>query len=102
MSSIPSGFADSVLSYERPVRAEHQTNFPFVFEGQRIDDHDAKHRVLSIVLPVSWDKSRSTECLSCAVVSRNPSLACRANIPIVRDARLHCHVRRVLSYRKRR
>lgn len=64
MSAIPSekSVADSVLSYERPVRAEHQTYFPFVFKGQRIDDREAKDLVLSIVLPMSWDKSRSTEC----------------------------------------
>jgi len=104
VSAIPSekSFADDMLSYERPVRAEHRTNFPFVFEGQRIDDYEAKHRVLSIVLPVSWDESRSMECLSCAMVSRNPSLACRAYIPIVRDARLHYRVRREPSPRKRR
>ena len=58
MSAIPSekSFPDSVLSYERSMRAEHQINFPFVFEGQRINDHDAKHLILLIVLPVSWDK----------------------------------------------
>ncbi len=101
MSAIPSEktFADSVLSYERPVRAEHKTNFPFVFEGQRIDDYEAKHLVLSIVLPVSWDESRSMECLSYVMVSRNPSLACRAHITIVRDALLHCRVRREPSHR---